>query len=215
MAEVIGVRFKQVGKVYYFDPSGMSFRRDDHIIVDTSRGIEYGFDEQEIDEYFAGRLQCYKNAALADPLARLARSPMRKLGRHERIIGAAELCHGYGISLEAFAPVLYCAVNYFSFQDEESIRLAILKERKGVEAVLREVCGLDPESELFRQLLQILSLKDDLALGHLAGGEVEQAHNRQGGNALAAARLAYQTEDFTFIDVKADLVDRCYAGFFA
>ena len=79
---------------------------------------------------------------------------MRKLGRHERIIGAAELCHGYGISLEAFAPVLYSAVNYFSFQDEESIRLAILKERKGVEAVLREVCGLEPESELFRQLMQ-------------------------------------------------------------
>lgn len=28
--------------------------------------LKYGFDEQEIDEYFAGRLQCYKNAALAD-----------------------------------------------------------------------------------------------------------------------------------------------------
>lgn len=41
--EVIGVRFKQNGKVYYFDPSGMKFRRDDHVIVDTSRGIEYGF----------------------------------------------------------------------------------------------------------------------------------------------------------------------------
>ena len=50
--------------------------------------------------------------------------------------------------------MLYSAVNYFSFQDEESIRLAILKERKGVEAVLREVCGLEPESELFRQLMQ-------------------------------------------------------------
>lgn len=41
--EVVGVRFKQNGKVYYFDPSGMSFRRDGHVIVDTSRGIEYGF----------------------------------------------------------------------------------------------------------------------------------------------------------------------------
>ena len=41
--EVIGVRFKQNGKVYYFDPSGMTFRRDDHVIVDTARGIEYGF----------------------------------------------------------------------------------------------------------------------------------------------------------------------------
>ena len=41
--EVIGVRFKQNGKVYYFDPAGMTFRRDDHVMVDTSRGIEYGF----------------------------------------------------------------------------------------------------------------------------------------------------------------------------
>lgn len=41
--EVIGVRFKQNGKVYYFDPSGMSFKRDDHVIVDTARGIEFGF----------------------------------------------------------------------------------------------------------------------------------------------------------------------------
>lgn len=41
--EVIGVRFKQNGKVYYFDPSGMSFKRDDHVMVDTARGMEYGF----------------------------------------------------------------------------------------------------------------------------------------------------------------------------
>ncbi len=43
MYEVIGVRFKQNGKVYYFDPSGMKIERDTHIIVDTARGLEYGF----------------------------------------------------------------------------------------------------------------------------------------------------------------------------
>ncbi len=41
--EVIGVRFKQNGKVYYFDPVGMAFGRGAHVIVDTARGIEYGF----------------------------------------------------------------------------------------------------------------------------------------------------------------------------
>ena len=40
--EVIGVRFKQNGKVYYFDPAGMILERDAHVIVDTARGIEYG-----------------------------------------------------------------------------------------------------------------------------------------------------------------------------
>ncbi len=42
LCEVIGVRFKQGGKVYYFDPNGMTFHRDDAVIVDTARGIEYG-----------------------------------------------------------------------------------------------------------------------------------------------------------------------------
>ncbi len=40
--EVVGVRFKQNGKVYYFDPAGMVLGRDAHVIVDTARGIEYG-----------------------------------------------------------------------------------------------------------------------------------------------------------------------------
>lgn len=42
MTEVIGVRFKKVGKVYYFDPDGMKFEEDQAVIVETSRGIEYG-----------------------------------------------------------------------------------------------------------------------------------------------------------------------------
>ena len=42
MAEVIGVRFKEVGKVYYFDPDGKKVREDMAVIVETSRGIECG-----------------------------------------------------------------------------------------------------------------------------------------------------------------------------
>ena len=42
MAEVIGVRFKEVGKVYYFDPDGKKLKLNDTVIVETSRGIECG-----------------------------------------------------------------------------------------------------------------------------------------------------------------------------
>lgn len=41
-AEVIGVRFKEVGKIYYFDPNGESFSLGQRIIVETSRGVECG-----------------------------------------------------------------------------------------------------------------------------------------------------------------------------
>lgn len=42
MAQVVGVRFREVGKVYYFDPDSTPFRVGDRVIVETSRGIECG-----------------------------------------------------------------------------------------------------------------------------------------------------------------------------
>lgn len=42
MAEVIGVRFKEVGKVYYFDPNRKKLKLGDTVIVETSRGVECG-----------------------------------------------------------------------------------------------------------------------------------------------------------------------------
>lgn len=42
MAIVIGVRFKEVGKIYYFDPTDIEFKQNDKVIVETARGIECG-----------------------------------------------------------------------------------------------------------------------------------------------------------------------------
>lgn len=40
--EIIGIRFKEAGKVYFFAPSGIKFNAGDGAIVETSRGMEYG-----------------------------------------------------------------------------------------------------------------------------------------------------------------------------
>ncbi|HIU66351.1 MAG TPA: stage 0 sporulation family protein [Candidatus Caccomorpha excrementavium] len=42
MINVIGVRFRRAGKVYYFDPAGMEIVNGDNVIVETARGVEYG-----------------------------------------------------------------------------------------------------------------------------------------------------------------------------
>ena len=42
MTEIIGVRFKDVGKIYYFSPSGSKIECGNHVIVETARGIECG-----------------------------------------------------------------------------------------------------------------------------------------------------------------------------
>ena len=43
MVKVIGVRFRQAGKIYYFSPGKLKIRTGDHVIVETARGLEYGY----------------------------------------------------------------------------------------------------------------------------------------------------------------------------
>lgn len=50
MTRIVGVRFKSAGKMYYFDPGNLDIKRGDNVVVETSRGIEYGEIVQGIRE---------------------------------------------------------------------------------------------------------------------------------------------------------------------
>src|SRR3712207_328453 len=42
MLKVIGIRFKKAGKIYYFNPKDIDIKKDDFVIVETARGVEFG-----------------------------------------------------------------------------------------------------------------------------------------------------------------------------
>lgn len=42
MYSVVGVRFKKAGKIYYFDPIDLPIEKENEVIVETARGVEYG-----------------------------------------------------------------------------------------------------------------------------------------------------------------------------
>ena len=42
MTKIVGIRFRNVGKIYYFDPKNYKMQIGDHVIVETARGIEFG-----------------------------------------------------------------------------------------------------------------------------------------------------------------------------
>ncbi len=53
MTKVIGVRFRTAGKIYFFDPGTHDVKRQDHVIVETARGLEYGTvvgDPREVED---------------------------------------------------------------------------------------------------------------------------------------------------------------------
>ena len=53
MINIVGVRFKNAGKIYYFDPVDFEVEQDMDVVVETARGLEYGtivVGKKEIDE---------------------------------------------------------------------------------------------------------------------------------------------------------------------
>ena len=47
---VVGIRFTEVGKTYYFDPLALEVKKGDQVIVETARGLEYGTAVTDIKE---------------------------------------------------------------------------------------------------------------------------------------------------------------------
>ncbi len=89
MAEVIGVRFKNVGKVYYFDPDGNVLKKGDRVIVETARGVECGeiaMENRQIgSEKLVQPLRKLIRVATADDLKKVA-------GNHRKEKSAFQIC---------------------------------------------------------------------------------------------------------------------------
>ena len=78
MIKIIGVRFRNAGKIYYFDPKKLPIKKGDHVIVETARGIEYGSvvaDASEVtDDQVVQPLKPVIRIANADDNARAQRN---------------------------------------------------------------------------------------------------------------------------------------------
>ncbi len=82
MAEVIGVRFKQVGKIYYFDPVDIKFEQGEYVIVETARGVECGevatANREENDDNIVHPLKKVIRKATDDDLKKLEQNKIKE-----------------------------------------------------------------------------------------------------------------------------------------
>jgi len=121
MAEIVGVRFKQVGKIYYFDPDGKQIEQGESVIVETVRGIEFG----KVD--IANRL--VDDSELVMPLKKVIRiatkaDEIQVEKNKEREKEALEIClqkiqeHGLDMSLVDAEFTFDCTKVIFYFTSE-------------------------------------------------------------------------------------------------
>ena len=95
----------------------------------------------------------FSNPMMMDTIQRVGRDPIRKLGADDRLLGSAHLCLSQGIFPKGVAIVCAAALCYDEPNDPRAVELQDRIEQAGVEATLREVSSLDPESELGKTII--------------------------------------------------------------
>ena len=121
-----------------------------------SKKHNFPFDEQWA--FTRTSLRKLQDRNIVDYIERNARDPMRKLGKDDRLVGSARLCLEYGVKPDSLAVAIACAMHYDEPTDEFALKLAKIREDGGYDAVLRDVCSVDPDGELGMLVKEKISL---------------------------------------------------------
>lgn len=119
---------------------------------------EFGYDEKDQEEFAALSKAKFCDRTIADTVARNARDPQRKLGANERIIGPIKLLHKYGEDASVLERTAAAAVLYEN--DGEDVWRAIRAE-KTEEQILTEICALDADSVIFKNIMGYIKAFSD------------------------------------------------------
>lgn len=114
---------------------------------------EFGYEEADQTEFAALSKAKFCDPTIVDTVARNARDPQRKLAAAERIIGPIRLLHKYGEDASVLERTAAAALLYDQ-EGETSWRK--IKAEKTNEEILRDICGLEQEEEIFKNIMKYL-----------------------------------------------------------
>lgn len=121
------------------------------IMDESGRALikKHSFNPADYEAHVKDLIHRFSNIALGDTVTRVGKDPIRKLKPDDRLIGGAKLAIEYDITPVNFLTGIVAALSYDNPEDKEARDLQQLIRTKGLDTVLREVCGLNPDEELF------------------------------------------------------------------
>ncbi|MFD1426907.1 mannitol-1-phosphate 5-dehydrogenase [Kroppenstedtia sanguinis] len=134
----------------------------DSTVRETVRGVlketgqllvqKYGFDPKDHRKYIEDILMRFQNPHLIDPVNRVGRSPIRKLGREDRLLGPALQILERGTSPDHLAIGIAAALRFADAADPEAVELQQLIKEGGVTGALEKIAEISPDHPLVRQV---------------------------------------------------------------
>ncbi|MEK4537995.1 mannitol-1-phosphate 5-dehydrogenase [Peribacillus sp. FSL K6-1552] len=114
---------------------------------------EYQLNPDEHQQYINKIINRFKNSYLNDSVNRVGRSPLRKLGPNDRLVRPAVEAKKARLSYTHLAKAIAAALLFNYNEDEEALRLQAMVKENGVPSVLKEVSGLDENSEITKEVV--------------------------------------------------------------
>ncbi|HEP1824086.1 TPA: mannitol-1-phosphate 5-dehydrogenase [Streptococcus suis] len=116
---------------------------------------KWNFDEQALVDYHKVIISRFENPYIVDDIARVARTPIRKLGYDERFIRPIRELRERGLSYDNLLATVSYIFGYKDETDEQSVQLQALLHEKSLPEVVAEVTGLT-EPALIEEIVAII-----------------------------------------------------------
>lgn len=120
---------------------------------------EYGYEEQDQKEFALLSRDKFTDRTLIDTIARNAREPQRKITPAERIVSPMLLQQKYGKDSSILEKTLAAALLYTPAEETAWNQMLV---EQGYEGILTNLCGLDPNSDLYARVLRMAQTKQIL-----------------------------------------------------
>ncbi|WP_053373028.1 mannitol-1-phosphate 5-dehydrogenase [Paenibacillus sp. FJAT-27812] len=111
----------------------------------------YQFDEKEHALYIDQILERFINPYLVDEVARIGRSPIRKLSPKDRLVRPALLAYQYGIPVTELTAAMAAALHFNNADDPEAAELQASIKEHGLHYTLTKYTGLEAQHPLHKQ----------------------------------------------------------------
>lgn len=126
---------------------------------------KFGFDPEDQKQYAARSLTKFQDPEIVDPLTRQINDPLRKLGRHDRLVGAALVALEHGVHPDSVAIGIAAGLRHRNPSDPSAVKLAELIDELGEGDALAQIAGIDKDHELIALVLSKLPEVDAITTG--------------------------------------------------
>jgi mannitol-1-phosphate 5-dehydrogenase len=126
-----------------------------HVMEETGAMLirKHGFNAEKHQKYIDTILGRFANPNLTDQVTRVARSPLRKLSLHDRLVRPAMQASEFGMAIPHLTSAMAAAMLFDDQRDEEAMKLQRLLREDGPSAFIRERMGIPEGHPVHQQVI--------------------------------------------------------------